>query len=417
MKRLFVYIFIAASLLIGTYFYIIAPHKIAVIQGYTDSQNTNFVVITHQKETICEVYEKDSQALISSSREEDIIYKDPKKIVHQCDFQNLAPNKKYQLLIKKDSQVLARRYFHLLDTEKDFFSVALESCTSDIVHLPLLWDNLKSHKPDYLFMLGDNVYGDLFKDYAEITEEHLWDRYFRSLRVFKIFQQEELTPVLAIWDDHDYGKNNSDSSYEKKDFTLFLFRTFFNQNKNTPVIKQGPGTSFVFSVKKHHFVFLDVRSFRSPNSMREGTYFSDEQVKWVKEQFSRNPTDSFWLISGSQWFGTADQDESFEVNHPENAYKFITDIDIAKYDVQLISGDSHFSEFKKIPLPEKAIYEITSSAMHALPMGKISPDARRLSATNLPNFLIGKISLKEPRPHTFSSYSLFNIKMFEHLIP
>lgn len=417
MKKLFLYILAAIFVLAGFYFYIISPYSIAVIQGYTDSENTHFVVITTEKDVTCEAYEEDLQKSISPIREENIIYKNPEEIVHHCDFEKLSPNKKYKLLIKKNSQTLTQRYFHMLDTEKESFTVALESCTSDIVHLPLLWDNLKSHKPDYLFMLGDNVYADIFKDYVEITEDHLWNRYFRSLRVFKVFQQEELTPVLAIWDDHDYGKNNSDSSYEKKDFTLFLFRTFFNQNKNTSFLKQGPGTSFAFTIKKQHFIFLDARSFRSPNNSREGTYFSDEQVKWVKEQFSLHPEDHFWLISGSQWFGTADQDESFEVNHPENVYRFIDDIGITKYNVQLISGDSHFSEIKKIPLPEKTIYEITSSAMHALPVGKISQDARRLSATNLPNFIIGKWSLKKSQPSTFSSYTLFNTKLFEHSVP
>ncbi|MCB0369047.1 MAG: hypothetical protein KDD45_06225, partial [Bdellovibrionales bacterium] len=187
--------------------------------------------------------------------------------------------------------------------------------------------------------------------------------------------------------------------------------------KETNLLQQGPGTSFSFSIKKQHFIFLDARSFRSPDSDPHGNYFSETQAEWINSQFKKNPHDFFWLISGSQWFGTKGQDESFEINHPFTIDSFFQKIELTKYNVQLISGDSHFSEIKKILIDSKNIFEITSSAMHALPVGKLEPDNRRLSASNLPNFVLGEINLETNEDNLFTAYTLFNRTLFKHKVP
>lgn len=64
-----------------------------------------------------------------------------------------------------------------------------------------------------------------------------------------------------------------------------------------------------------------------------------------------------------------------------------------------------------------SIYEITSSAMHALPIGNIEIDNRRIAASNLPNFVLATINTKENKNHTFASYTLFNFKFFEFQTP
>lgn len=397
----------------------ISPNNLAVMQGYTDKTETHFVIVSAEKQLYCTATEttKPNETLLPTE-ENDISYKESLSHVHQCSFNKLDHKKNYELIVfDKNKNIIANRFFKTLDISKPQITIAIESCTSDIVHLPLLWDNLKSKQPDYIFMIGDNVYGDLFHEYTEITHSHLWERYARSWRVFKVFQQKHLTPVLAIWDDHDFGKNNSDSSFENKEFTLFLFRTFFNQNKETSNLSQGPGASFTFSIAKNSFIFLDSRYFRDANSNSAGSYFSNEQAIWVKKQFEKNSTNTFWLISGSQWFGTKGQDESFEINHPETIYDFFKAINFEQYTIHLISGDSHFSEIKKVNIQNKSAYEITSSGMHALPIGTLEPDSRRFYGSNLPNYVIADINLLENKSHIFTAYTLFNIKLFSMILP
>lgn len=389
------------------------------MQGFTDETQAHFVIVSEEQKLFCKVSDQNNEKnRYLPSKELDLDYKNSKNHVHQCSFINLENTKSYRLEIYNENNLIVNtRYFKTLNFENKKFRVAIVSCISDIVHIPLLWDNLKDQNPDYIFMIGDNVYGDLFHDYIEITESHLWERYARSWKVFKIFQQTHLKPVLAIWDDHDFGKNNSDSSFENKEFSLFLFRTFFNQEYDTLNLEQGPGVSFSFKVAKNVFIFLDDRFFRDSNENKRGSYFSENQVHWIKDQFKKNADDTFWLISGNQWFGTKGQDESFEINHPETLYLFFRSIELDKFNVHLISGDSHFSEIKKILVGDKNVYEITSSAMHALPVGKMEPDSRRLSGSNFPNFVMAEFNSKENLNHTFSSYTLFNYELFRHTIP
>lgn len=426
-KIVFLIALISLSLPVGIasilgFNYFIYPHKIAIMQSYTDDKSSGFVIVSKQEKLTCEVFPADvlidSSQMIKANEIKKYTYEHSSYTIHHCDFNDLREGIKYQLFIFDDNnKVIDSRFFKTLSTSQNHFTIAIESCTSDLFHIPLLWDNLKSHNPDYLFMIGDNVYADLFHFLTTIDEPHLWYRYVHSWLVFKIFQQKELTPILAIWDDHDYGQNNADSKYKSKEFSKKLFRTFFNQNKETKNLNQGPGVSFSFSWKRNHFIFFDDRYFRDPNEIRNGNYFSQEQISWLKEKLQKNSNDHFWLISGNQWFSTPQQDESFENSHPESLKDFLNQIEVDKHKVVLVSGDAHMSEIKKIDYSNsKKIYEITSSGMHVYPMNDLDPDKRRIAATNKPNFMITRIDFDKNNVIEVSDYTLFNIKNFSDLI-
>ena len=79
-------------------------------------------------------------------------------------------------------------------------------------------------KPDLMLWLGDNLYLQRpdFLDPASMAMRYRRQRAFAPL-------QRLLTaaPQLAIWDDHDYGPNDSDASYVLKGETLRLFQRYW----------------------------------------------------------------------------------------------------------------------------------------------------------------------------------------------
>lgn len=388
----------------------------AVMQSYTDDTKANFVIINKNEKSQCYAIaqNKTNPSKIKPTHEV-FSFEESEYFVHHCNFSELSKASEYQLLITDNNEnKLDEREFKTLDPAKLEFKFALISCMNDLFHIPIIWDNLTSHNPDYIFMIGDNIYADFFKDFVKIDKKHLSYRYIHSWLVYKLFQKKHLTPVLALWDDHDYGENNSDSTYANKETSKKLFSIFYNQDHETNYIKQGPGISFTFSWQKDHFIFLDDRYFRNPNQDKDGDYFSNEQIEWLKNTMELNKNDYFWIISGNQWFSSPIQDESFENNHPKALINFFKAIHFQKYKTLLLSGDAHLSEVKKINVQnEKLIFEITSSGMHAFPMSDMGNDNRRLAGTNLPNFMI--LDLKRDQVHTVgvSDYTIFDFNTFQ----
>ena len=88
--------------------------------------------------------------------------------------------------------------------------IAFGSCARQDKPQPI-WDAVLDSSPDLFIFLGDNIYGDthdmavLRGKYAELAAQPG----FRRLA--------EQVPILATWDDHDYGENDAGSEYPHKE--------------------------------------------------------------------------------------------------------------------------------------------------------------------------------------------------------
>ena len=79
-----------------------------------------------------------------------------------------------------------------------------------------------------VLMLGDNIYGDtrdpavLAAKYAQLAAQPG----FRRLR--------DRVPVLATWDDHDYGENDAGGDYPMKEASRRMFCDFWGVAADSP---------------------------------------------------------------------------------------------------------------------------------------------------------------------------------------
>src|ERR1051325_2206814 len=97
-----------------------------------------------------------------------------------------------------------------------------------------IFGTMASHQPDFTMLLGDNIYYDLGGVQAQ-TEADFWTAYKTNRDSF--FQSfANHTPIYAIWDDHDYGTDNSDSSYPLKKLSRAAMGKYW---ANPPYVEQN----------------------------------------------------------------------------------------------------------------------------------------------------------------------------------
>lgn len=191
---------------------------------------------------------------------------------------------------------------------------------------------------DLLLMLGDNHYGDT----TDLERQRLYYTAHRKITGYRDLGAKR--PIYAIWDDHDFGPNNSDSTAEGKENSLQAFREYW---RNTPRVEEAedPAIYFKFERAGVEFFMLDVRWHRSPNRATDGpekTMLGQKQLEWLKRSLKQSTAKIKLLASGSEWQtkGHADSWTSFEQER-----RLIWDwLEKEKIPgVIFLSGDRHFS--------------------------------------------------------------------------
>ncbi|MCO5142100.1 MAG: alkaline phosphatase D family protein [Oligoflexia bacterium] len=211
----------------------------------------------------------------------------------------------------------------------------------------------------------------------------------------EIYHLPRLIPIIAVWDDHDFGLNNSNSEnypYIKESQKNFL--TYFPMNpKYCSYLQRGPGVSTCFSFREQQIVLLDDRSFRLPSGSKDPhAHWGASQEEWCIQKV-REQRGTTWLMNGSQFFPHVMWKESVAGDHPEQLKGFVKNIQSTGRKVIFASGDVHYSEISRI---EREIlgfetYEITSSSIHSKSVPgfpHLVPNPRRVASVGKRNYIL-----------------------------
>ncbi len=158
------------------------------------------------------------------------------------------------------------------------------------------WKAVEAKKPDLFILMGDNIYSNS----TEPARQRRMYLEFRADRYFRAFGAT--TPIYAVWDDHDYGKDNSDRTEPGKERSLETFNEIWPNPKSQAV--QNPGIWTRFTVGGAEFFLMDVRYHRSANSNPDGpakTMLGTEQLAWLKNSLSSSQAVFKFPVSGSSW--------------------------------------------------------------------------------------------------------------------
>lgn len=190
---------------------------------------------------------------------------------------------------------------------------------------------------DLLLMLGDNHYGDTTN--PDLLRDHLFMH--RKVSGFETLIRK--TPTYAIWDDHDFGPNNSDGTSDGKAGSLAVFRQWWaNPDYGEP---NNPGCYYRFSHSGIDFFMLDVRYYRTPNKTPDDgtkTMLGERQLAWLKSGLAESRAKFKIVGSGSEWQTLTQPDcwSSF-ARERQDIFDHINDKNIEG--VVLLSGDRHFT--------------------------------------------------------------------------
>lgn len=265
--------------------------------------------------------------------------------------------------------------------QQELNSLAFGSCSNQNKDLSI-FDTILERSPDLFIYLGDNIYADtenmrvLRRKYRQLGK----NPHYRKLK--------NSIPILATWDDHDFGLNDSGRHYSQKEGSKKIFLRFFEEPKKSPRFEhEGIYTSHLYNSgeKIVQVILLDLRTFRdnlmpydgflagdslhnytldySPQTNPDSTLLGNAQWQWLESQLLE-PAD-VRIIGSSTQFATEYNGYETWANYPTEQARFLDLIKKTKANgVVFISGDLHYAELSLInPDGMYGIYDLTSSGL------------------------------------------------------
>jgi alkaline phosphatase D len=290
-------------------------------------------------------------------------------LVTRIDVSGLEPDTSYYYRIKMDG--IADRHQPLPFRTRTApaaprpIRIAFGSCARVQLdpHQPV-FDAIAAMEPDLFLWLGDNIYAD------SDAEAAFTDIYARQRSVPSLQPLLRSVPQLAIWDDHDFGYNDSDGDNPVKDMTLRLFRRWWaNPAAGQP---DTPGVFFRHSFGPVDVFMLDGRYHRDKPSAPDGpakTMLGAAQKAWLKRELKASKAVFKILASGTGWSSAERGGDSWAMylHERDELLDFIRDNRITG--CLGISGDVHMGEANCVPWSEKGgydFYDLVSSGLAQL---------------------------------------------------
>jgi alkaline phosphatase D len=255
--------------------------------------------------------------------------------------------------------------------------IAFGSCSTQDEPQPILRTVLE-WEPELFIYLGDNIYGDT-------NDMKLLEAKYAKLGAKKEFQSlRAAVPVIATWDDHDYGQNDAGKDFPFKKESKEIFLKFWNEPNPSPRREhEGIYVSYRFedpTLKKTlQIILLDTRTFRDPplenplpswkndylpDTDPKKTLLGESQWKWLEERL-KEPAD-LRVIGSSIQFGHEYNGYESWTNFPRELIKMVDLIKSTQANgVVFISGDVHWGELSVLRAKDcYPLHDLTASGLN-----------------------------------------------------
>lgn len=201
-------------------------------------------------------------------------------------------------------------------------------------------DSILAKAPDVMLWIGDNAYID-----GGSATESLWWTGYKAVRDSHCQALTKGIANYAQWDDHDYGTDNSDSSYAYKTTARAAQDKYW---PNPPYVESNASVYYSFKLNDIEFFVMDERW----NRVRDTTVLGSTQDAWLKAALLASSARFKVLVSTTVMTncsptGSADYD-AFGYSagggviraERDAIFQYIADNSIRN--VFIISGDSHW---------------------------------------------------------------------------
>lgn len=220
-----------------------------------------------------------------------------KGVPAKADITGLEPDTNYQYVIalnKKNELSLNGSFLTPPVTGTPHkFRMVLTSCMR-IGQIQKSWNLVLKEKPAVHLTVGDTQYSDTTNPTVQ------WEHHIRYRRVPEHARVLRHIPVYSMWDDHDYGPNNSDGTAKGKENSLQGWHQFWaNPGAGT---KETPGSFYRFSWGEVDIFMVDGRYHRSPDNAADDDkkrMLGDAQFAWLLDGLRTSKAKFKVIASGS----------------------------------------------------------------------------------------------------------------------
>ena len=257
------------------------------------------------------------------------------------------------------------------------------SCGHQDKKIPI-FNAINKEKGDLFIFLGDNIYGDTN------DMDVLADKYQRlgAKPGFKTLKAQ--TPIIAMWDDHDYGQNDAGKEYPHKEQSRQIMLNFWGEPANSARRTRSDGiyTSYMYGENEQtiQVIMPDLRWNRdalnhvgeleyytkrklnnqgpySPSEVKGASMLGEAQWQWLEQELKK-PAAIKLIASSLQLLPDFTGWESW-ANFPEDRNRLFALIKKHKVNgVVIISGDTHWGEISKYQQNlDYPLIEMTSSGL------------------------------------------------------
>jgi alkaline phosphatase D len=285
---------------------------------------------------------------------------------------------------------------------------------------------------DFMLWGGDNTY---LREADFSSRSGIWYRYSHDRAHPDVQELLRTMHHYAIWDDHDYGPNDSNRTFEFKDVALQAFRAYWpNPSAGTP---EHPGIYTKFVWGDAAFFLLDNRYHRDETTLRQDlmpnkTVWGREQLEWLKQSLLHTKRLRLYpfkfIVTGGQFLQSADTTQRTESHEHfraerEELINFIRDQDITG--VVFLTGDVHHSGlYRQEITPGRFLYEVTSSPLTSGSFN-VAATVKANDPALIPGTLVGTQNYcqlyvrgpKDARELLVRCLDATNTLQWEHIIP
>ncbi len=255
----------------------------------------------------------------------------------------------------------------------DCTRIAFGSCADMDETTQPTWHSIVDQAPEALVLLGDTPYIDSTD--PEVQRE----RYEQFAAGSGFIAVREAMTIYGIWDDHDFGRNDTDGNLPGKENSRQAFIDQYEPLGNETFGNGSEGVYTTFRQGEIQVFLLDTRYFAatgpSPFDADRLTLLGDDQWEWLRKELSASDASFKVLACGMIWNGSVRPgklDHWATYPHEYDALmQFVGDEQISG--VVLIGGDIHRSRC--------VLHETEAAAGYAVPEFITSPMHDRIIDT------------------------------------
>lgn len=258
-------------------------------------------------------------------------------------------------------------------------TIALGSCAEQNKEQHI-WNSISKMDPDLFIFMGDNVYidsadpKDMNAAYSMLSSNPNFAKFKKSI------------PIVATWDDHDYGLTDGGKGFVGKMDAKKAFVRFFDYPELTQISEHDRGIyhtkELSINGKKIQIILLDTRWYRDdlqkgflnkeqreklnlgshqPSWDKNKTMLGEQQWDWLKSELQKS-FDFRIIVSSIQVISEYTGWESW-ANLPFERKKLLDMVYDFTDNTVFVSGDVHRAEISKLKYKDKTFIEITSSGL------------------------------------------------------